>query len=139
MIRKSIRSRINHTTKDFYLWFFIESILISVFQDKKLSKKPNSAPPITKKALFSFLNPNTTAILIQAIRVVFQSIMLSIPIVMHTDRMRATEATFTPLRKEENVAEFLILFMKGPDKATNIKEGRNMAKVDTKVPESPLI
>ena len=77
--------------------------------------------------------------LIKAIKIVRQSIIVSIPISKQILIIIAIEATFTASKKVENNFEFLIFFTKGFKRATKIKEGKNIAIVEMNAPENPLI
>lgn len=68
-----------------------------------------------------------------------QSVIVLAPIWIQTDTIIATEATFTASKKVLNVTEFRNFFTKGFSKATKKKEGKKIAIVDTRAPESPFI
>lgn len=74
-----------------------------------------------------------------AIRMVRQSIIVSLLKLIHTVRMIATEAIFTPSRNAENKRDFRIFGTSGFNKATKTNEGRKTAMVAHIAPEGPFI
>lgn len=96
-------------------------------------------PPITMKALLTFLKPKTAIKLKMAITAVRQSDMLSLPISIHTAKMTATAAIFTASKKAEICADFLNFGIRGFNISTNKNEGRNMPIVAATAPVNPCI
>ena len=90
---------------------------------------PRNALPITRKTVLILRKPNVTTRLDNAMRIVRQSKMVSLPKLMQTVRMIATEAILTPSRKAENKGDFRILGTSGFNKATKTKDGRKTAVV----------
>lgn len=90
-------------------------------------------------ALLIFWYLKTTQALINAIVIVRQSVMASLPIVKQTEAMIATEATLTASRKADKLLYLRILFISGLSNATKINDGRNMAIVISMAPDNPLI
>ena len=72
-------------------------------------------------------------------RIVRQSVMVSLPMEKQTETIIATDATFTASRNAEKSFEFLIFLTNGLSKATNTNDGRNIPIVETIAPDSPLI
>ena len=70
---------------------------------------------------------------------VSQSITEDMAKVHVTEAMRAREATITPARKSDAIAEFLIFFKKRLITGTKIKDGKKMAIVAMIAPGSPPI
>lgn len=103
------------------------------------NRYPAKEPPITIKALFTFLYLNTIRILKTAIKIVRQSVMVSFPITKQMAAIIATDATFTASRNTENSLEFRIFFTIGFNNATNTKDGKKIPRVDTTAPQNPLI
>jgi len=73
-----------------------------------------------------------------AIKIVLQSVMLSFPISKQMTVIRATDATFTASKKEENIFDDLNFFTSGFSNATNKKEGRKIPIVETTAPLHPF-
>jgi len=86
-----------------------------------------------------FLNLNTTTAPMNAINIVRQSEMLSLPIVMQIAAIMATDATLTASKKADNAFELRIFLTKGLSNATNTNEGRKIAIVEITAPDNPLI
>ena len=79
--------------------------------------------------LLIFLKPNAIIIILKtAIKIVLQSVTLSFPISKQITEIRATDATFTASKKEENNFDVLNFFTSGLSKATNTKEGKKISK-----------
>lgn len=74
-----------------------------------------------------------------AIRIVRQSVMVSLPIAKQTAIIMATEATFTASKNAEKPTEFRIRFINGLSRATNTNEGRKIPTVEMTAPPMPLI
>ncbi len=74
-----------------------------------------------------------------AIKTVLQSVIVSMPIVIHTETIIATDATFTASRKIESLTEDLIFFNNVSNKATKIKAGKKIPIVAMIAPDQPFI
>jgi len=72
-------------------------------------------------------------------KIVFQSVITSRPIIKQTETISATEAMFTASKKWEKRFELRTNFNRGFKSATNTKEGNKTAKVETIAPQNPLI
>ena len=104
-----------------------------------INKYPTNAPPKTTQALFTLLKPNVTTILKAAIKMVRQSVIVSLAIEKQMEAMMATDATLTASKKAENSTELRIFFTNGFNKATNRNAGTKIATVETTAPVHPLI
>ena len=74
-----------------------------------------------------------------AIRIVLQSIMVSLPISIITDRIIAMDTIFMVSKKADINLDFLSLGIRGFKKATNKNEGRKIPRVAAAAPPIPLI
>ena len=80
-------------------------------------------------AVFSFLKRKVNIKLSAAIRTVFQSHTVDLPISAITAKIIAIDTIFTASRNELKIFDFLNLGISGFNKATKRKEGRNMPSV----------
>lgn len=86
-----------------------------------------------------FRKPKVRKRLMIAMDIVRQSVITSLPIMMQTEIMSATEAIFTASKKEEKRVDFRKNFKIGFNNATKIKEGKKTANVEIIAPQIPLI
>ena len=96
-------------------------------------------PPTTTKALFSFFYLKEMETLKTAIKIVRQSVIVSLHIAKQTLTIIATDATFTASKKAENSSDVRTFFTARPSNATKTKDGRKIPMVETTAPVKPLI